>query len=201
MKQPSTLSLEAVSDEPLPFAFELFFSTAGLDREPLLEISPVRLEGEISRIEKGFAIDARIAYGGRLECSRCLASYPFQTREDFSLILTRRAAAARRRPSASPPSPERRSGFGGGAGASVTGEEICLEGEDLDEYFYDEPVISVAPIAEERIQMAVPMKPLCREDCRGLCPRCGEDWNVADCGCALESADPRWEVLRNLKKV
>ncbi len=201
MKQPYTLSLDAVSDEPLPFAFELFFSTAGLDREPLLEISPVRLEGEISRIEKGFAFDARIAYGGRLECSRCLASYPFQTREDFSLILTKRATAARRRDSVSPPSPERRSGFGGGAGASATAEEISLEGEDLDEYFYDEPVISVAPIAEERIQMAVPMKPLCREDCRGLCPRCGEDWNVADCGCALESADPRWEVLRNLKKV
>ena len=201
MKQPNTLSLDAVSDEPLPFAFELFFPTEGLDREPLLEISPVRLEGEISRIEKGFAFDARIAYGGRLECSRCLASYPFQTREDFSLILTKRATAARRRDSVSPPSPERRSGFGGGAGASAIGEEIPLESEDLNEYFYDEPVISVAPIAEERIQMAVPMKPLCREDCRGLCPRCGEDWNVADCGCALESADPRWEVLRNLKKV
>ena len=201
MKQPYTLSLDAVSDEPLPFAFELFFSTARLDREPLLEISPVRLEGEISRIEKGFAFDARIAYEGRLECSRCLAPYPFQTREDFSLILTKRATAARRRDSVSPPSPERRSGFGGGAGASATAEEISLEGEDLDEYFYDEPVISVAPIAEERIQMAVPMKPLCREDCRGLCPRCGQDWNVADCGCALESADPRWEVLRSLKKV
>lgn len=187
MQHPNTLSLDAVSDGPLPFAFELFFSTAGLDREPVLEISPVRLEGEISRIEKGFAFDARIAYGGRLECSRCLASYPFQTREDFSLILTKRATAARRRSS--------------GSGATATGEEISLEGENLDEYFYDEPVISVVPIAEERIQMAVPMKPLCREDCRGLCPRCGEDWNVADCGCALESADPRWKVLRNLKKV
>ncbi len=175
MKQPNTLSLDAVSDEPLPFAFELFFSTRVLDREPLLEISPVRLEGEISRIEKGFTFDARIAYGGRLECSRCLASYPFETREDFSLILTKRAAAA--------------------------GKEVSLEGEDFDACFYDEPVVSVAPIAEERIQMAVPMKPLCREDCRGLCPRCGEDWNVADCGCALESADPRWEVLRDLKKV
>jgi uncharacterized protein len=187
MKQPNTLSLDAVSDVPLPFVFELFFSTERLDREPLLEISPVRLEGEISRIEKGFAFEALIAYEGRLECSRCLASYPFETREDFSLILTKLATAVRRRHS--------------GAGASAIGEEIPLEGEDLNEYFYDEPVISVAPIAEERIQMAVPMKPLCREDCRGLCPRCGGDWNVTDCGCALESADPRWEVLRNLKKV
>ena len=175
MTQPNTISLDAVLDEPVPFAFELFFSTAGLDREPLLEVSPVRLEGEISRIEKGFLFDARIAYAGKLECSRCLASYPFQTREDFSLVLTKRAPAA--------------------------GAEILLEGDDFDVYFYDEPVLPVAPIAEERIQMAVPMKPLCREDCRGLCPRCGEDLNVADCGCSADSADPRWEALRQLKKV
>ena len=175
MKESNTLSLDAVLDEPLPFAFELYFSTAGLDREPLLEISPVRLEGEISRIEKGFAFNARIAYGGRLECSRCLASYPFQTREDFSLVLAKRPPAA--------------------------GGEISLEGEDFDAYFYDEPVLPVAPIAEERIQMSVPMKPLCREECRGLCPLCGEDLNAADCGCALETADPRWEALRQLKKV
>ena len=175
MKEPNTLSLEAVQDEPLRFAFELFFSTAGLDREPLLEISPVRLEGEISRIEKGFALGARIAYGGRLECSRCLASYPFQAREDFSLVLAKRAPAV--------------------------GKEITLEVEDLDVYFYEDPVLSVAPIAEERIQMAVPMKPLCREDCRGLCPRCGEDLNAADCGCEVAVTDPRWEALRQLKKV
>jgi uncharacterized protein len=176
MKESNTISLDAVLDEPLRFAFELYFSTAGLDREPLLEISPVRLEGEISRIEKGFAFNARIAYGGRLECSRCLVSYPFQTQEDFSLVLTKRAPDT-----------------GGG--------EISLEGEDFDAYFYDDPVLPVAPIAEERIQMSVPMKPLCREECRGLCPQCGEDLNAADCGCAVETADPRWEVLRQLKKV
>ena len=175
MKQPNTLSLDAVLHEPLPFAFELSFSAAALDREPLLEISPVRLEGEVSRIEKGFAFDARIAYGGRLECSRCLASYSFQAQENFSLILKKRPAP--------------------------TGEEVPLDSEDLDAYFYDDSVVSVAAIAEERIQMTVPMKPLCKEDCRGLCPLCGEDWNVADCGCALESADPRWEALRRLKKV
>ena len=175
MKPRDTLSLDSVLDEPVPFSFELSFTTAGLDREPLLEISPVRLEGEVSRIEKGFSLDGRLTYGGRLECSRCLAAYPFDTREDFTLLLTKRAT---------PP-----------------GSDIPLASEQLDEYYYDEPVVPVAPIAEERIQMAVPMKPLCREDCRGLCPTCGEDLNVTACGCAAEVADPRWEALRLLKKV
>ena len=175
MKQPNSLSLDAVLDEPVPFAFELSFSIEGLDREPLLEISPVLLEGEVARVERGFLFDARLSYRGRLECSRCLASYPFETLEDFSLVLKKR------RPTG--------------------GEDVLLQSEDLNEFFYDDPVISVAPIAEERIQMAVPMKPLCREDCRGLCPRCGQDWNAADCGCAVEPADLRWEPLRQLKKV
>jgi uncharacterized protein len=175
MKPRDTLSLDSVLDEPVPFSFELSFTTAGLDREPLLEISPVLLEGEVSRIEKGFSLDARLTYGGRLECSRCLAGYPFDVREDFTLLLTKRTAPA--------------------------GGEIALAGEQLDEYFYDEPVIPVAPIAEERIQMAVPMKPLCREECRGLCATCGEDLNVTECGCAAQAEDPRWEPLRLLKKV
>ena len=175
MKARDTLSLDSVLDEPIPFSFELSFTTEGLDREPLLEISPVLLEGEVSRIEKGFSLDARLTYGGRLECSRCLGGYPFETREDFSLLLTKRAAPA--------------------------GSEIALAGDELDEYFYDDPVIPVAPIAEERIQMAVPMKPLCREDCRGLCPMCGEDLNLIECGCAAQAEDPRWEPLRLLKKV
>ncbi|HEY6146875.1 MAG TPA: DUF177 domain-containing protein, partial [Thermoanaerobaculia bacterium] len=84
-----------------------------------------------------------------------------------------------------------------------TGEpaERELDKDDLDVYFYDEPEVSVAPIVEERIQMAVPMKPLCREDCLGLCPTCGKDLNQGPCNCRDEAIDPRWEALSKLKKV
>ena len=175
MKPTNAISLDSILDEAVPFAFELAFTPARLNREPLLEISPVRLDGEVSRIEKGFAFDARMDYSGRLECSRCLTSYPFENSEDFALVLRKR--------------PE------------LGSDEIALRSEELDEYFYDDPVVSVEPIAEERIQMAVPMKPLCREDCRGLCPQCGQDLNVTACGCVVETNDPRWEALRELKKV
>jgi uncharacterized protein len=47
--------------------------------------------------------------------------------------------------------------------------------------------------------MAIPMKPLCREDCRGLCPECGADWNAGDCACEKTKVDPRLEVLKGLK--
>jgi uncharacterized protein len=51
----------------------------------------------------------------------------------------------------------------------------------------------------EQMYLALPMKPLCRDDCRGLCPTCGANLNLAACGCKNEWEDPRLAVLRKLK--
>ena len=48
--------------------------------------------------------------------------------------------------------------------------------------------------------MALPMKPLCKPDCKGLCPSCGKDLNLGACGCTHETIDPRWEALKALKE-
>lgn len=174
MQHRDTISLEGVLDEPVAFEFVLPFAVDAIDREPLVSLSPVRAAGEVSRIEKGYALDARIAYEGELECSRCLAAYPFAVDDAFSIVLCPR----------------------GPQGA----DEIALEKDDLDVSFFDDPVLPIAPIVEERIQMQVPMKPLCREDCKGLCPHCGRDQNQEACGCVAEITDPRWEVLKALKQ-
>jgi len=51
----------------------------------------------------------------------------------------------------------------------------------------------------EHLLLVAPRFPLCREDCKGLCPRCGKDLNEGPCGCAVEEADERWAPLRELK--
>jgi uncharacterized protein len=172
MKRPFHISLDSVLEEPVRFDFELAFGLRELDREPLVAISPVRMRGEVARIERGFSLQADLAYTGQLECSRCLTAYPFTAGEQFSLLLYKRPTALEK--------------------------EISLEREELDVYFYEDPDLSLEPIAEERIQMAVPMKPLCREDCRGLCPGCGAELNNESCRCAAPATDPRWEALRLL---
>jgi uncharacterized protein len=172
MTHPEYLSLDAVQEEPVSFAFELPFALAALDREPLLAISPVRLEGTVARIEGGFSLEARCAFQGQLECSRCLAAYPFELDETFTLLLYPRAAPT--------------------AGL----REVRKDEIDVSEY--EDGKIAVAPIAEERVQLAIPMKPLCREECLGLCPQCGKDRNLASCDCGNESADPRWAALQPL---
>ena len=173
MKRPDTISLENIADEPVRFAFELPLPAESLDREPLVALSPVRFTGEVSKIEGGYSLDGDLSYRGELECSRCLNPYPFEEKERFSLILYPRTA----------PAPGER----------------ALEKSDLDAYFYDDANVSVAPIVEERIQLAVPMKPLCRPDCRGLCPQCGADLNSGPCACEPETTDPRWEALKVLR--
>lgn len=50
------------------------------------------------------------------------------------------------------------------------------------------------------VTLAVPLKLLCKDDCKGLCPRCGTNWNRATCTCQDEIKDSRWEGLKNLIK-
>jgi uncharacterized protein len=169
MKHPDHIALDSVQDEPVDFTFDLPLDLLALGREPLLDLSPVRLQGTISRIEGGFALEARCQFEGKLECSRCLEPYPFSLDEPFSIVLYRRP----------PGLPDVRE----------------LEQKDLDASFYEGGELAVAPIAEERVQMAIPMKPLCREECLGLCSRCGQNRNLGPCGCGEETPDPRWAAL------
>jgi uncharacterized protein len=70
-----------------------------------------------------------------------------------------------------------------------------LEGET---YLLDVDVIDLEPLVRDAILLELPAKPVCREDCAGLCPTCGADRNVTACDCVTEDLDPRWAALRSL---
>lgn len=61
------------------------------------------------------------------------------------------------------------------------------------------PFLDLEALLWEEFSLALPMKPLCRPDCRGLCPECGKNLNKGDCGCSRDSGDPRLLALRQLK--
>jgi len=60
--------------------------------------------------------------------------------------------------------------------------------------------LDLGPVAREALILALPLAPLCREDCAGLCAVCGSDRNAGDCGCAPVQTDPRWSVLDRLRE-
>jgi uncharacterized protein len=69
------------------------------------------------------------------------------------------------------------------------GETWPLEGDQID----------MEPLARESVLLELPVVPLCRDDCKGLCPECGVDRNEVECGHTAEGGDPRWAALDTLR--
>jgi len=68
----------------------------------------------------------------------------------------------------------------------MVGGSHAIGSQDLDVVFLPEPVLDEAALAREQFLLHVPMHPLCREDCKGLCPQCGKNWNKGPCSCHPE---------------
>jgi uncharacterized protein len=68
-------------------------------------------------------------------------------------------------------------------------DAVALVGEQLD----------LRSVVREGILLAIPVAPLCRPDCPGLCPICGAELSTGPCGCVVETRDPRWDVLDRLR--
>jgi uncharacterized protein len=104
-------------------------------------------------------------------CSRCLASYEATVDAAVDTRLV--------------PAPTAR------------GEERELGADDLETDVYDRDQIDLNALIETETTLGLPMKPLCREGCRGLCPSCGASRNAGPCGC-VPAVDPRWSPLKGL---
>jgi uncharacterized protein len=89
---------------------------------------------------------------------------------------------------------------------------ICSEGEKLpdgedergmlddesDTCMVHDGMIDVGEVAREMLLLGMPIKPLCSDECKGICPECGQDLNEGECACAPRAADPRFDALRAL---
>lgn len=80
----------------------------------------------------------------------------------------------------------------------VTGDSVELGADELDLDIYEHDELNLAALVETETTLALPMKPLCRSDCRGLCPLCGGNRNITACPCQARPVDPRLAVLKDL---
>lgn len=71
--------------------------------------------------------------------------------------------------------------------------------DDSEAYVIDNDQINLLPMVRENLLLAVPLGPLCREDCPGFCPHCGKDLSETPCSCVNTVVDPRWAALESLK--
>ena len=80
----------------------------------------------------------------------------------------------------------------------VEEEEIQLTVGDLDRSELVDDKVDVLELLREELELALPLKPLCAEECQGICPGCGAELNQEECTCEPE-VDPRWDALKGLK--
>jgi uncharacterized protein len=111
----------------------------------------------------------------KLECARCLE--PFEHRMVHNLAFVIKLARK--------------------------GELNGPECESSDDFFVVSDAVEgfeIAPIVRERILLSLPLKPLCDESCKGLCPQCGVNKNTETCNCTTDRTDERWSGLMELKQ-
>jgi uncharacterized protein len=112
-----------------------------------------------------------------LACSRCLESFDFPLRSEFTFTLVPEDVSETR-----PPEKE-------------------LAAEDLETEFYEGETIDIDKIVLNNLLLSLPLKPLCREECEGLCPVCGANKNLEPCACSHdEPGDPRLAGLKDFFK-
>jgi len=167
--------LNKIPPEGLEISYEIDNpAAAGIDLAVPLE-GPIRADFEIERLVNEIQVTGTVQATARLQCSRCLAP--------FSLAVA------------------------GNVEATFAPPAKLVEGDHQHELAQDE--LEVEPLVQggadlrgviaEQIHLSLPLKPLCREDCPGICPHCGRPGFDVECGCAPAVGDSRWEALRKLK--
>jgi uncharacterized protein len=136
---------------------------------------PVRGEVRLLRTQRSILAKCNLSTEVEITCSRCLSVFrhPLAPRFDEEFLPTVDVQSG-----APLPRPEDASAF------------------TIDEHH----TLDLTEAIRQYALLAMPMKPLCRIDCAGLCPRCGHNLNQGKCDCPSESIDPRWSELAKLRK-
>jgi len=79
-------------------------------------------------------------------------------------------------------------------------EEVHLKSDDTEVGFFEGEGLFLADVLAEQVLLALPMKVICRSDCRGLCPQCGANLNAEECRCESHASDPRLASLGRIKQ-
>lgn len=146
---------------------------------------PFRIRVDAYVVGEDVLLAGHLAGSMEVECGRCLQRYRHRLSEDFRLLLE--PAGGRE-----PADPE--------CARALARDGMSL-GDDLGVGWYQGSEIVLDAFFTELISLALPLQPLCKEDCKGLCPQCGVDRNRERCGCAEEVKPPSpFAVLAALRK-
>ena len=147
------------------------------EEDPALEFSgPGNLAVGVHLERHGRDILVRGRFEGtlHLSCSRCLTSFSHPVEAEFDILLA--------------PGPKH-----------VAEEVEELTRADLDRDIYTGETVNLESILREQVLLTLPLKPMCSETCKGICPSCGTDLNQETCQCPAEESSSPFAILKNIK--
>ena len=145
-----------------------------LDVDGVVLVDDVEFAGETAKIDEKVHVRGTLAANAEIACIRCLEPVSQKIEIEFDDIFV-------------------------DADDEPDDDEIVLEGEDLDQSFVLDGKVDLAEVVREQILLELPEQLICREDCKGLCPKCGSNRNLIDCRCYEDEIDPRWSALKDLR--
>lgn len=177
------IRLEQIEEEGLTFEFEKPVGTFPILAEMVANgecefTAPLRTALKALRIGDLVEIDGEIETSVRLPCSRCLQ--PFETPLNSSFALTYMQQTA-------------------DVMEDVEPQEVELSAEDMGIAYFQGEKINLKDAIQEQVVMEFPLRPLCKLDCKGLCPKCGADMNEDPCDCKRRASPGKFAALKNLK--
>lgn len=133
--------------------------------------TPVEVAVQLEKSARQVYVRSRIATSGSFQCDRCLSQFQQDISCQYGVVYIYDEEDAGKYPP----------------------EEVRIVQQDL-------PVIDLSGDVREMIILSIPLKLLCREECRGLCPTCGTDLNSGKCNCRPETSNRPWQGLEKLLK-
>lgn len=144
-------------------------------------VKDVEIAGTLSKSGKDIYLSGKIKTEFKLQCSRCLEPFQFPVDSELKAHFVPREELDKETGTEHP--------------------EVELSASDIEIEYYDDERVDIKQPVHDQILLALPFVPVCGEDCKGLCPECGNNLNKGPCGCAKDGpVDPRLEVLRSLKE-
>jgi uncharacterized protein len=168
------IDLDSVGN--VPKVIEAVFEPANFDLEgENVELTgPVKFSGEAQLQALRVHIRGTVTADVLFECTRCLEPVAKHLEVPFESVFVDSAY-------------------------EPNAKELEATDAALDESLVEGGEIDLKEVVREQILLAVPIQIFCREDCKGLCPKCGANLNLVNCNCSDDEIDPRWAALKSLK--
>ena len=171
------IEIEDLKPEPLHVRHTFPTGEINFSHEDAVIKEPVTTDFSLVHKNRDLHVKGTVETAIRYRCSRCAKEYTkaFSTGFDLSYL----------------PQPE---------WSSYENVEVELSYDDMEVAYYDGIAFDVNMMVLEQIELAIPMKFVCRDECKGLCYKCGADLNEGTCSCSSETGDARMSALLDFRK-